>query len=117
MITMPQMVDMAMTEEEAEDKYGSSAQVKPENLPKYPYGLCLSFCQDELDKLGLDIADVNVGDVIHLFALAKITSKSVNATEAGDQSRLELQITHIASGDGENNTDQAPNPIKSLYGV
>lgn len=113
---IPQMVDMAMSEEEAAEKYGPSSTT-PSSYPKYPYGLCISLCQDELDKLGLDPSDVEVGDMIHLFAMAKITSKSVQDTEGGQNARIEMQITHIASEDEDDEEKPSPNPMKSFYGA
>lgn len=74
------------------------------NAPRYPYGLCLSLGKDEMDKLGLEAGDLAFGDVVHLHALAKVTSCSENETESGSNCRVELQIImmDIESEDAEN---------------
>ena len=71
--------------------------------PKYPYGLCISFDEDTLEKLGLDDGEMpEVGDMIHLMAMAKVTSVSENERESVGGAtkkccRIELQITHLAT--------------------
>lgn len=99
------MVDMALTPKEQEEVTNPSP-------PKYPYGLCISLCEDELEKLDLDTEDVSVGDMIHLFCLAKVTSVSKTDSEnSGPCCRIELQITNISSDsedeDNENRTVEA----------
>lgn len=101
MAEVTKMVDMALSPQEAME---STMPMSMANAPRYPYGLCLSLCQDELEKLGLDAGDMEVGDVIHLHALAKVTSCSENETESGSNCRVELQIVmmDIESEDEEN---------------
>jgi len=61
---------------------------------RYPYGLCISLTDQELSKLKLDVPDA--GDMIHLFAMAKVTSVSQRDEADGTKcSRVELQITHL----------------------
>lgn len=99
------MTDMAKTPEEVkEETAGMSApMVSPANINRYPYGLCISLTEEELDKLGLE-PTCEVGDMLHLHALAKVTSVSQNETEAGTRCRIELQITQleVESEDEEN---------------
>lgn len=98
------MVDMARTpvDVKKEIKAMSSPPISPDaTAPVYPYGLCLTLTQDELDKLGLD-GDCGVGDMIHLAAMAKVTSCSESERETADGKkektcRIELQITHLAT--------------------
>jgi hypothetical protein len=72
--------------------------------PTYPYGLCISLTEKELAKLDLD-DDASVGDTIHIFALAKVTSVSKHQGQQGAAStRIELQITHIALEDEDTET-------------
>lgn len=81
--------------------------------PIYPYGLCLSLNDDEIAKLGLD-DDAEVGDMLEMKILCKITSVSKNATTGGERNRIELQITHIED-DEEEEAAEARNPAKTLY--
>lgn len=66
--------------------------------PIYPYGLCISLTEKELEKLNLE-SDAQVGDLIHLHAMAKVTSVSQNDTSKGLTCRVELQITALAAED------------------
>jgi hypothetical protein len=96
---VPAMQDMRRTpaeKEEAAEAFMPTAASQPD----YPYGLSISLCQDELEKLDLADEDVQPGDLIHLHCMAVVTSVSKNNSEAtGPQQRLELQITHIAAED------------------
>jgi len=93
------MVDMAIEPEEREE-----IVEKISSPPRYPYGLCISLCEDELEKLGLEDEDIQVGDMLHLHCLTKVTSVSSHESEFGNNCRVELTITHIAaeSEDEEN---------------
>ncbi len=100
------MVDMAHTPEDIKKEYAGN-EVMPAilgNANKYPYGLCISLGQDELEKLNME-ADCEVGDYIHLVAMAKVTSVSQREEMDGDKNcRIELQITHLGL---ENETEEA----------
>jgi len=98
MKVLPNMVNMARKPEDYKDNCPSPV---PENT--YPYGLCISLTDVELAKLNLDDDGVEVGDMVHLFAMCKVTSVSSNDTEAGKKMRVELQITDIAT---ENEDDE-----------
>lgn len=75
--------------------------------PAYPYGLCISLCQDELDKLGIDQGELSVNDMLHLHALASVTSISNHDNiNSGPSCRVELQITHISAIESETGEDQ-----------
>jgi hypothetical protein len=117
MRVLPKMVDMAKSPAEQAE---SCMPCDPATQPIYPYGLCLSLGQDELDKLGLEDEGVEVGDMLHLFALCKVTSISKNDTASGKTTRIELQITHIAeeNEDAENDEVDAEMPERrsKLYG-
>lgn len=96
---LPNMVDMARsTEEKAESPSSISG-----GIPDYPYGLSLCFTQNELEKLNLD-DDVQVGDYLHIFAFAKVTSVSKREIDGKEECRIEMTLTHIAaeSEDEEN---------------
>ena len=98
------MIDMAKTPEQInkdlDDRLPMSERSKAsivDDLPKYPYGLCITIETEQLEKLGID-DDCEVGDMIHLCAMAKVTSISKREKEGGEGDvRIELQITHLAS--------------------
>lgn len=98
------MVDMKKTDDEkSEDSFPSPVSCQSD----YPYGLCISLCEDELNKLNLTDEDVQPGDMIHLHCMATVTSISNSASTSSEPScRVELQITHIAAED-EDDEDQA----------
>ena len=104
---MRTFVDMAKSPEEVKEQTAIASPIEPK-VPVYPYGLCISLSQDELDKLDLD-PDCEVGDIVHLMAMAKVTSRSENEMETSDGKkekccRIELQITHLSVED-ENDED------------
>lgn len=96
---LPHMVDMAASPER-----GQSELLMPVGVDalhdRYPYGLCISLTQDDLAKLDLD-SDCEIGDMIHMFAMGKVTSisKSANASAKDDNCRIEIQITHLGLED------------------
>lgn len=90
------MMDMGKTpddikkEQEGYDKPMSIS----DTMNRYPYGLCISLTDNELEKLKLPVPDA--GDMIHIFAMAKVTSVSQNESADGKKCcRAELQITHL----------------------
>lgn len=103
-------VDMANDQDDKIDDQPMMQQ------PEYPYGLCLSFSQAELDKLDLE-DDCSVGDLVHLACIAKVTSVSKREMMNGDPDcRIELQITSIACENDENEeVEQKMEPSKKLY--
>ena len=107
------MVDMAKTPEDVKKEVGNSiaapvsAESKP-SVPSYPYGLCISLNEEDLAKLGITGELPEVGDMVHLVAMAKVTSVSESEREdtGGTKTkccRVELQITHLAT---ENEDDE-----------
>lgn len=93
------LIDMARSES-AQD---ATPLMPQEN--KYPYGLQICLTHEELEKLGVDHSDWEVGATFHLHALAKVTSISENETESNGKScDVRLQITHLQgeSEDEEN---------------
>ena len=71
----------------------------------YPYGLCISLCEDELEKLGFQQDELKVGDMVHLHAMATVTSTASNESTTGASFRAELQITHINALEDETEED------------
>ena len=74
-------------------------------IPQFPWGLRISLTQHEIDKLGLDTEEVEVGCYLHLKAFACVTnvsSESMKDSRTGDVRnvmRVELQIEKIAIED------------------
>jgi hypothetical protein len=97
----PKMADMAQSPEEAKEDCIQC----PED-PRYPYGLAISLTEKELDKLGLK-PDCEVGDMLHLFAMSRVTSVSCHENQGGQSCRVELQIIALSveDEDGENESD------------
>lgn len=108
-------VDMALTPEESEELNGFPTPSA--KLPKYPYGLCISLCNDELEKLGIEVSDLGLGDFLHLHSLAKVTSISCNDTESGSTCRVELVLAFIDCEDEgmEDEEEDKPSMMKRLY--
>lgn len=109
------MVDMAITPEERKDSMPAIADANSENMPKYPWGLCIRFDDDVLNKLEADISDWEVGDHFELDCEVKVTSKSENDTEGGKKSCVELQITAIGAPEiehEENENDEGDGKIE-----
>jgi hypothetical protein len=104
---------MVSMELDDESKLDAPQPIPMDTKPDYPYGLRICLTHEELAKLDLDPADAFVGGIIHLHALARITS--VNASDSapgpysdgGPQCRIELQIEDmsIESEDAENDGD------------
>lgn len=90
------MKDMALSPEEMIERAMPTVLA---NEPRYPYSLSLCLGNDELEKLGLD-SDCEVGDHLHLQAIAKVTSVSKNDTGDGEKCRIELQIVMMDLVDG-----------------
>jgi hypothetical protein len=100
-----QLVDMANTPEDLkEDNAAYPATVAAGATgPVYPYGLAIRLTERELEKIGLEDEKPSVGDMIHLFAMAKVTSVSENEVEVNGEKKskccVELQITHLGAED------------------
>lgn len=100
------MVDMEMDDEEM----GDMAMPMPiKERPRYPYGLRICLTDAELAKLNLDPKDAFVGGMVHIHAMACITSMSCNDTEDGQCCRVELELQKmcIESEDMENEAEDA----------
>jgi len=114
MAVFTQMVDMAKSPEEVKEETSTSvpAMGATPSAPVYPWGLCLRLEDDTLEKLGVDGEMPSVGDMIHLFAMAKVTSVSANEMEDGNGGKktrrcIELQITHLATESEDDENDAA----------
>jgi len=101
------MVDLLEIPDEEEQPILAAAY-KPE--PHYPCGLCLYLDEETMEKLGLTEMP-EVGEMIHIMAMAKVTSVGTSATESKDSKNISLQITHMALED----EDKEYSYSKTLY--
>jgi ribosomal protein L12E/L44/L45/RPP1/RPP2 len=102
---VPPMVDLKRTpaeKEEIEEGYIPTSA----NIPDYPFSLSISLCEDELQKLGLDVDDFEVDDLVHFHAMAVVTSVSQSSNQNGDNARIELQITHMSAEDEDEENEE-----------
>ena len=77
------MVSMAKTPAQVNkevDQNKAPFSVAAADVQVYPYGLCISLENEQLEKLGID-SDCDVGDMIHFCAMGKVTSKSEREKE------------------------------------
>lgn len=82
---------MANTPMEAE-KSGT-----PDGEPSYPFNLSMTLQQSDLDKLEADACDEDcqVGNYVHIHALAEIVGINKNDSGDGEKVTLNFQITHM----------------------
>lgn len=87
----------------SEDFYPSTEAV----INRYPFGLCISMCKEELDKLSLPMPEV--GDMVEIRGLARVTATRESQREGQDEPdlRVELQITHLEA-EGEDDEEAGP---------
>lgn len=107
------LVSMKLSPMEAKEEYGGSmlCKPKPENLPKYPYGLSLYLDDEALAKLGI-VNLPDVGTVLTLHALVEVTSNSQRQSQEGKTVCMDLQLTDMALSAGPELT-----PAQALYSV
>lgn len=114
------MISMAKTPAEIDKELAPLNMPAPtrHDVAEFPYGLCISLCNDELDKLAIgEMPDI--GDTIHLCCLCKVTSMSTSERADGaPQRRVELQITDMAceSEDDENAAMSSEQRAAARYG-
>lgn len=113
--------DMELDDEDRADlAYPCAEAPNKKLLPKYPYGLCISLTDKEMEKLSLDPSEAKQDGMIHFHALAQITSTSTNTTADGKtHHRIELQIQQMAveSEDKENKEAEAAVPRRKMRAV
>lgn len=101
------MVDMTRSpEEKAEERARDMFPPAIMDMPDVPPGLCIVLTEVELEKLNLS-DEAEVGDLIHISGMARLTSISKQETDAGCKCRLELAICMLAIEDeDEEATDE-----------
>jgi|GEM_PF-7029005 len=109
---MNPMVSLEMTDEEKLDQF------MPAGLPArldYPPGLHICLTEREMDKLDVDPAEAVVGGLVHLHAMARITSVSQEDRDGKKACRVEMQIEDmccVESEDEENSeAESSMNPL------
>lgn len=107
------MVSMARSPEKIKEDM-PAAVAESIKAPVYPYGLCLSVCDEEVAKLKL--SDAQIGETIHIFAMAKVTSVSKRDDEDGGSHRIELQITDMAV-ENEDRENAESDPVEKEQGT
>jgi hypothetical protein len=121
---MQGMIDMAKTpvevKKEMKDYAMPSAAPDGPSVPQYPYGLCISMDEDSLEKIGEGDELPEVGEVVHLVALAKVTSASSREEITSDGAkkvcrRVELQITHLAVQEDGEDEERGEKMRSALY--
>ncbi len=85
---------MISMELDDEDKLDFCAPI-PCDTPDFPYGLRITFCEKELEKLGLGLPEI--GDMIDMRCFAVVTSVSEESTSGGQRQRVEMQIERISA--------------------
>jgi hypothetical protein len=68
---------------------------------RYPYGLSISFDHEDLAKIDIE-DDMELGDMIHFTAMAKVTHVTKQEVNGKPTCRVELQITDIMAIENEN---------------
>lgn len=106
---MARMYPMVSMELDDEDQLDAPIAMPGMPRPRFPYGLRISITDKELEKMDLDHDDAVVGGMIHIHALARITSVSENDTDQGKCCRIEAQIEDmcVESEDEENEEQEA----------
>lgn len=103
MAAFKHMVSMARSDDEKTAAHLESMFPPTVNTPDVPHGLCICLTEAELEKLDLD-DDAQIGDMIHGFFMARVTSISKNDNGAGAKCRIELAITDLALEDEDTET-------------
>lgn len=86
------MVSMQLTAAEAKEY---SVGGSNEDLPKYPYGLCLYLDDDSLKKLGMT-STPEVGAAMKLTAKVMVVGVGMDQQQDGDkEQRVSIQITDM----------------------
>ncbi len=98
---------MKSMELDDEQKLDAVQPIPMPDKPDYPYGLRITLTEKELKKLDLDPEEACIDGIVHLHALARITSVSRDSVNKGEERcRVELQIEDLAiEGEDAENED------------
>lgn len=110
------MVSLELTDEEKGDVIQPIAM---SSKPDYSYGLQICFDDETIEKLSIDISTISAGGVLHLEALAKVTSVTisdrVDSDDDGPVGRIELQITDMQILSASDEKPKARASLSRLY--
>lgn len=108
------MVDMMVTPEEAKKQVGAPT-ISTDEVERYPWGLRISLCDDDLKKLGIDkLPSVETPCTIH--AIGYVCDVSEHQTEGdGPRRSLSIQITDLAVEEGVEDDDEESDPADRMY--
>ena len=96
------MVDMTLSQEEKVEKRLEDTYPQPVTMiPDIPGGLCMCWDEDILEKLNIDVDDCDVGDMLHVSGMVKLTSKSISESDSGRKMRFEVGFVFMAVEDEE----------------
>jgi hypothetical protein len=110
---MAKMHPMVSMELDDEDSLDAPQPFPMADKPRYPYGLQICLTKTELDKLDLDPSEAFVGGIVHLHALARITSVSISDSAPGNyggggpQCRIEMMLEDISIESEDEENDEA----------
>ncbi len=94
------MVDMTLSPEEKIEKRMEDSYPPPISLmPDIPSGLCMCWDEDILEKLNIEVDDCDVGDMLHVSGMVRLTSKSINETDSGRRMRFEVGFVFMSVED------------------
>lgn len=102
------MISMKLTAAEAKSE--TMLGGTDDDLPKYPYGLTINLCDDELAKLGITELPA-VGTVMQLTALVEVCSISQYENQDGADKSMNLQITDMELANGNSEPKSLANRI------
>lgn len=111
---------VSMEFDQAEAK-AESSEVNELEAPKYPYGTCLYLDEKTLDKLGISEMP-DVGTMVKIEAMAKVTGTSEREYEGGSHKTLDLQLTDMGLEEGAEEEEvggpsgQFSKAAKTMYG-
>ncbi len=97
------LVSMQLSAKQADD-YAMPTSVQ-KDVPKYPWGLCLTLDDDTLSKLGIPLPEVS--NTFTLVANVEVIRASANKSQEGTELRCEMQITDMRLIDPNNAPDKA----------
>lgn len=73
--------------------------------PEFPWGLSLHLDDATLTKLGMDLPEV--GTLVDIHAVGKVTSVNESADESGERRSTSIQITDLEIDSGSTEADKA----------
>lgn len=94
------MVDMTLSTEEKVEKRIEETYPSPiMMIPDIPGGLCMCWDETILEKLNIDVEDCDVGDMLHVSGMVKLTSKSISESDSGRRMRFEVGFVFMSVED------------------